>query len=129
MGVLHGADRTYVCARGTQPARVFRDFLRSTKESWSRRRRVIARAEWTGGEANPVYVVEASCLGHPTALREPILRPRRNGEPDQGMPANKLRLWFSSMAYVLIFALRRIGLTHSQVHRCDLRRHGCRPEC
>ena len=30
------------------------------------------------------------------------------------MGANQLRLWFASMAYVLLCALRRIGLAHSQ---------------
>ena len=39
------------------PARVFRDFDWSTKESWSRRRRVIGKAEWTRGEANPRFIV------------------------------------------------------------------------
>jgi hypothetical protein len=39
------------------PARVVRDFLWSTKDSWSRRRRVIAKAEWTRGEANPRFLV------------------------------------------------------------------------
>jgi len=40
-----------------KPARVFRDFLWSTRDSWSRRRRVIGKAEWTRGEANPRFVV------------------------------------------------------------------------
>ena len=40
-----------------RPARVFRDFLWSTKETWSRRRRVIAKAEWIRGEANPRFLV------------------------------------------------------------------------
>ena len=40
-----------------RPARVFRDFLWSTKETWSRHRRVIAKAEWTRGEANPRFLV------------------------------------------------------------------------
>ena len=31
------------------------------------------------------------------------------------MRANQLRLWFASMAYVLICALRRIGLKHTQL--------------
>ena len=31
-----------------------------------------------------------------------------------GMRANQLRLWFASMAYVLLCALRRIGLAHTQ---------------
>ena len=30
------------------------------------------------------------------------------------MRANQLRLWFASMAYVLLCALRRIGLAHTQ---------------
>src|SRR5208282_3561103 len=44
-------------ANASHPARVFRDFDWSTKESWSRRRRVIGRAEWTGDEANPRFLV------------------------------------------------------------------------
>lgn len=44
-------------AAGGKPARVFRDFQWSTKDSWSRRRRVIGKAEWTGGEANPRFLV------------------------------------------------------------------------
>ena len=44
--------RTMAEATG-RSARVFRDFLWSTKETWSRRRRVIAKAEWIRGEANP----------------------------------------------------------------------------
>jgi hypothetical protein len=30
------------------------------------------------------------------------------------MRANQLRLWFAAMAYVLLSALRRIGLAHTQ---------------
>ena len=44
-------------ANGGQPARAFRDFEWSTKDSWSRRRRVIGKAEWARGEANPRFVV------------------------------------------------------------------------
>jgi hypothetical protein len=40
-----------------QPARRFRDFTWSTLASWSRTRRVIGKAEWTGGEANPRFIV------------------------------------------------------------------------
>jgi hypothetical protein len=35
------------------------------------------------------------------------------------MRANQLRLWFASMAYVLICALRRIGLAHTQFARAS----------
>ena len=40
-----------------QSARVFRDFLWRTRDSWSRRRRVIGKAEWSRGAANPRFVV------------------------------------------------------------------------
>ncbi len=30
------------------------------------------------------------------------------------MRANQLRLWFAAMAYVLLCALRRLGLAHTQ---------------
>ncbi len=43
--------------RTGRPARRFRDFRWSTLDSWSRRRRVVAKAEWTHGEANPRFVV------------------------------------------------------------------------
>ena len=43
--------------RTGRPARRFKDFRYSTLGSWSRRRRVVAKAEWTGGEANPRFIV------------------------------------------------------------------------
>jgi len=39
------------------PARRFKDFTWATRGSWSRERRVVAKVEWTGGEANPRFVV------------------------------------------------------------------------
>src|SRR3954447_22526331 len=39
------------------PARRFKTFMWMTRSSWSRRRRVVAKAEWTQGEANPRFVV------------------------------------------------------------------------
>ena len=38
-------------------ARRFKDFAWTTTKSWTRERRVVAKAEWTGGEANPRFVV------------------------------------------------------------------------
>ena len=40
-----------------KPARRFKDFTWCTRESWSCARRVVAKAEWTGGKANPRFVV------------------------------------------------------------------------
>src|SRR3954466_15649997 len=122
--------RTMAAATG-RPARVFRDFLWSTKESWSRRRRVIAKAEWTRDEANPRFLVTSLKPDRwaARALYEDLYCARGEMENRikecQGdlfadrtsaasMRANQLRLWFASMAYVLLCALRRIGLVHTQ---------------
>ena len=113
------------------PGRRFADFLWRTLDSWSRRRRVVAKAEICPRAANPRFVVTslpAARDRRPQPLRGRLLRPRRDGEPDQGaqldlfadrtsaatMRANQLRLWFASLAYVLLDALRRIGLRHTQ---------------
>jgi len=114
-----------------KPARVFADFLWTTRESWSRRRRVVAKAEWTAGGPNPRFVVTSlkpSAYGA-RELYEDLYCAR--GEMENRikecqldlfadrtsaatMRANQLRLWFASMAYVLLCALRRIGLAHTQ---------------
>src|SRR5580704_2014072 len=39
------------------------------------------------------------------------------------MRANQLRLWFASMAYVLLCALRRIALHHTPFRQSDLRHY------
>ena len=117
-------------ASGT-PARRFKEFRWSTRESWSRRRRVIAKAEWTGGEANPRFIVTSLKPTEAEAqhLYEKVYCARGDMEnrikEAQGdlfadrtstasLRANQLRLWFASMAYVLLCALRRIGLKHTQ---------------
>ncbi len=43
--------------RTGRTARCFKDFSYTTLDSWSRERRVIGKAEVTGGEANPRFVV------------------------------------------------------------------------
>ena len=43
--------------RTGKPARRFKDFRWMTRSSWSRQRRVVAKAEWTKDEANPRFVV------------------------------------------------------------------------
>jgi hypothetical protein len=120
--------------RTGKPARRFKDFLWTTLDSWSRRRRVIAKAEWTQGEANPRFIVTS--LGRAEAearhLYEKVYCARGEMEnrikeqqldlfadrtSARTMRANQLRLWFASMAYVLICALRRIGLQHTQFAR------------
>jgi hypothetical protein len=116
--------------RTGQPERRFKSFMWTTRTSWSRPRRVVAKAEWTKGEANPRFVVTSLPRNAHKAkhIYETIYCAR--GEMENRikecqldlyadrtsaatMRANQLRLWFHSMAYVLMCALRRIGLHHS----------------
>jgi DDE family transposase len=113
--------------RTGRPVRRFKTFMWTTRRTWSRRRRVVAKAEWTQGEANPRFVVTSLRRDECTAkyLYEKLYCAR--GEMENRikecqldlyadrtsaatMRANQLRLWFYSMAYVLLCALRRIGL-------------------
>jgi hypothetical protein len=117
--------------RTGRAARRFKDFMWSTLDSWSRNRRVVGKAEVTRAEANPRFVVTSLKSSEVTAqyLYERIYCAR--GEMENRikecqldlfadrtsaatMRANQLRLWFASMAYVLLCALRRIGLAHTQ---------------
>jgi hypothetical protein len=114
-----------------KPARRFKQFQWSTLDSWSRPRRVVAKAEWTHGDANPRFIVTSLSPQEsgPRFLYEKVYCARGDMENRikecQGdlfadrtssatMRANQLRLWFASMAYVLVCALRRIGLKHTQ---------------
>jgi len=122
--------------RTEKPARRFKDFTWQTRQSWSRERRVVAKAEWTRGEANPRFVVTSLAREEHEArhLYEKLYCARGEMEnrikecqldlyadrtSAHTMRANQLRLWFASMAYVLICALRRIGLAHTQFARAS----------
>jgi hypothetical protein len=117
--------------RTGRAARRFKDFMWSTLDSWSRDRRIVGKAEVTGGDANPRFVVTSLKSSEVGAqhLYEVIYCAR--GEMENRikecqldlfadrtsaatMRANQLRLWFASMAYVLLCALRRIGLAYTQ---------------
>jgi hypothetical protein len=115
-----------------RPARRFKDFMWTTRKTWSQRRRVVAKAEWTQGEQNPRFVVTslAAETWPAQSLYETLYCAR--GEMENRikecqldlfadrtsaatMRANQLRLWFASFAYVLVSALRRIGLKGSRL--------------
>lgn len=121
-----------VSRKSGQAARVFRDFMWSTKDSWSRRRRVVAKAEWMTQGANPRFVVtslkperwaaralyeELYCArgDMENRIKECQLDLYADRTSANTMRANQLRLWFASFAYVLICALRRLGLPHTRL--------------
>jgi hypothetical protein len=120
--------------RTAKPARVFADFEYRTRDSWSAKRRVIGKAEWTQGEANPRFIVTNvdPAFGAAKFLYEHVYCQRGEMEnrikecqadlfadrtPAPTMRANQLRLWLSSFAYVLMCAVRRIGLVGTDFER------------
>jgi hypothetical protein len=119
-------------------ARVFKDFSYQTLKSWSRSRRVVGKAEHLDKGANPRFVVtslgsqpwdaktlyEVEYCGR-GEMENRIKEQQRFLFADRTsastMRANQLRLWFSSVAYVLLQTLRREGLkgTPMAQAQCD----------
>jgi len=123
-------------------ARVFADFPYRTRKSWSRSRRVVAKAEYLEKGQNPRFVVtslpaeswEAAALYEKTYCARGEMENRIKEQlslfadrmSTESLRSNQLRLYFSSLAYVLIHALRRLGLAgtewaQAQVHTIRLR--------
>ena len=126
------AEASAECRATGRAARRFRDFLWSTLDSWSRRRRVIGKAEALPLGDNPRFILTSLAPAEAEArfLYERLYCARGDMEnrikecqldlladrtSAKSMRANPLRLWFASMAYVLICALRRLGLAHDRV--------------
>jgi hypothetical protein len=115
-----------------RPARRFRELVYRTRKSWSRERRVVGKAEHTGDKSNPRFIVTSLAIEAQDArtLYEQVYCAR--GECENRIKeaqldlfadrlstatfrANQLRLWLSSAAYVLMHALRRVGLTGTKL--------------
>jgi hypothetical protein len=114
-----------------KPARRYKDFRYEMLDSCSRRRRVIGKAEWTKGEPNPRFIVTSLSKAEINGrfLYEKVYCARGDMEnrikecqgdlfadrtSTAAMRANQLGLRFASFAYVLLCAVRRIGLVHTQ---------------
>jgi len=107
-------------------ARVFTEFAYKTRKSWSRARRVVAKAEFLDKGENPRFIVTSLTAEEWTAknLYEKFYCARGEMEnrikeqmclfadrlSTDEMPGNQLRLYFSALAYTLIEALRRLAL-------------------
>jgi len=113
------------------PARRFADLVWTTRDSWSRERRVVVKAEHLPKGSNPRFVVTSLGAAEVDArtlyedvycargevenrIKEQQLDLYADRTSAATMRANQLRLWFASFAYVLVEALRRIGLKHTQ---------------
>lgn len=110
-----------------KPARVFTEFeYRTTTGSWGKARRVVAKAEQIEGKENPRFVVTNLSAEQWPAQRlyEELYCARGEMEnrikeqlslfaarvSAESMKANQIRVNLAACAYVLIHALRRLGL-------------------
>ena len=117
-------------------ARCYRDFRYRTLKSWERTRRVVGKAEQLSKGENPRFVVTSLSKEQSAAqeLYENLYCARgdmenRIKEQQLGLfvdrtsstifSANQLRLWFSSVAYVLLSELRRVGLKGTELARAQ----------
>ncbi len=130
-----------------EPARVFKDFRYRTLKSWSRERRVVAKAEYLPHDedpkANPRFIVttltpdeiggkelyeDVYCARGEmeNRIKECQLDLFSDRTSSATMRANQLRLWFSALAYVLVQALRRIALPGTRFARATANTIRCR---
>jgi hypothetical protein len=119
-------------------ARIFRDFTYQTLKSWSNSRRVVGKAEYLDKGQNPRFIVTSLLQDQYDArsLYEDLYCGRGDMEnrikeqqlclfadrtSAATMRANQLRLWFSSVAYTLMTAMRRLGLKNTELAsaQCD----------
>jgi hypothetical protein len=115
-----------------KPVCVFAEFWHETTTgSWSRRRRVVAKAEHIDGKENPRYVVTSLAAEDWPAqkLYEELYCARGDMEnrikeqfhlfadrvSTETMRANQLRVYLSAMAYTLVCGLRRLGLKATEL--------------
>jgi hypothetical protein len=124
-------------------ARVFTEFVYQTEDSWSRARRVIAKAEHLEKGANPRFVVSSLSLQE-TILPDPsrweaqslyeefycARGDMENRIKEQMMlfadrtstswlRSNQIRLYFSTVAYLLLQGLRRLGLAGTELAKAQ----------
>jgi len=123
------------CQRTGPAARVFKEFVYQTRESWSQARRVVAKAEHLAKGSNPRFVVTSlpSEVWAARVLYEDLYCPR--GEMENRLKeqlmlfsdrtstaylrSNQIRLYFSSVAYLLLPALRRLGLQGTELAKAQ----------
>jgi hypothetical protein len=112
-------------------SRLFKEFVYQTRESWSCARRVVAKAEHLEKGENPRFVVTSLRAEQWSAqdLYEELYCARGDMEnrikeqlmlfsdrtSTHYLRSNQLRLYFSSMAYVLLQMLRRLGLEGTEL--------------
>ena len=116
-------------------ARRFQEFVYQTRESWSRARRVVAKAEHLEKGENPRFVVTS--LSREAWRAQAVYEEHYCARGDMEnrikeqlmlfsdrtsthyLRSNQLRLYFSSIAYVLLQMLRRLGLEGTELAKAQ----------
>ena len=134
-GQMAQAEKQY--GETQAPARVFSEFFYATQGTWSRQRRVIAKAEHLDKGANPRFIVTS--LSHEQMATQELYEkgycargecPENRIKEQQldlfadrtstgKMWSNQLRLYFSSIAYVLLQTLRRTVLAGTELEKAQ----------
>jgi hypothetical protein len=126
------AEAEQRAAKSGKAERIFKEFQYKTRQSWSRERRVVAKAEHLSKGPNPRFIVTSltSRTADARELYEKIYCARGEMEnrikerqldlmadrtSTATLRANQLRLWFASLAYVLVTALRRLALEGTEL--------------
>jgi len=129
--------------RTKEAARTFLDFEYRTQKTWSRSRRVVGKAECLVGKDNPRFVVTSLPTNEwdEQALYEELYCARGDMEnrikeqqldmfadrtSTGTMRGNQIRLWLSTLAYVLLATLRRVGLHSTRMERAQCGTIRCR---
>jgi hypothetical protein len=121
-----------------RPFRSYKDFEYQTLDSWSRERRVVGKAEYLIDKRNARFVVTSlsseAFAGQTLYENEYCGRGEMENRIKEQksflfsdrtsaatMHANQLRLWFSSVAYLMMSTLRRLGLAGTELAKaqCD----------
>ena len=129
---MHKAQRRH--AETGKPARVFHQFRYRTRDSWSKKRRVVGKAECLDKGKNPRFVVTSLTKMEARRLYEDFYCARgemENRIKEQQldlfadrtstalMRSNQIRLYFSSIAYCLMQALRELGLAGTKMAKAQ----------
>jgi hypothetical protein len=116
-------------------ARLFKEFVYQTRKSWSCARRVVAKAEHLEKGENPRFVVTS--LNREAWPAQELYEQHYCARGDMEnrikeqlmlfsdrtsthyLRSNQLRLYFSSIAYVLLQMLRRLGLQGTELAKAQ----------
>jgi len=146
LGLALADARARRCLSGAASVRVFTEFEYQTHKSWSRRRRVIGKAEVMAAGDNPRFVVsnlpragfkgdkdrarftparlyeELYCArgDMENQLKQQVLDLEADRMSTHHLASNQLRLWFATFAHLLMERLRALGLARTDLARATV---------